>query len=241
MIFSYSVICVYICVWCVPKKSIKEFRNSSWYQSQFSETLIPSGHLLFRPSFIPAKSLWPSLNPTVSHSGHQSLFSEPREKTLSGRSNRRQKTFTADNFSSDGFFYTVRSAWRRSPIFPKAPEPENHPRAGHAQFFGRRLHLTRRRVRAREAFSGDAPPPPASPDADQPPYLPGSPIRALHVPLLGIFVSVSPPNSLSGEAPTTFSPLQSLHVPWEVFFYLSGGTTPRSEAVSLFRWCHAAI
>ena len=48
------------------KKSIKEFRNSSWYQSQFSETLIPSGHLLFRSSFIPAKSLWPSLNPTIS-------------------------------------------------------------------------------------------------------------------------------------------------------------------------------
>ncbi|RVW21525.1 Retrovirus-related Pol polyprotein from transposon RE2 [Vitis vinifera] len=79
----------------------------------------------------------------------------------------------------------------------------------------------RRRVRAREAFSGDAPPPPASSAADQHPYLPGSPIRALHVPLLGIFVSVSPPNSLSGEVPATFSPPQSLHVPWEVFFYLS--------------------
>ncbi|RVW62552.1 putative mitochondrial protein [Vitis vinifera] len=77
-------------------------------------------------------------------------------------------------------------------------------------FSGRRLHLTRRRVRAREAFSGDAPPPPASSAADQHPYLPGSPIRALHVPLLGIFVSVSPPNSLSGEVPATFSPPQSL-------------------------------
>ncbi|RVW33466.1 hypothetical protein CK203_096586 [Vitis vinifera] len=94
---------------------------------------------------------------------------------------------------------------------------------------------------AREDFSDDAPPSPASPDADQPPYLLGSPIRALHVLLLGIFVSVGPPNSLFGEAPTTFSPPQSLHMPWEVFFYLSGGTTPRSEAVSLFRWCHAAI
>ena len=30
LIFSYSVICLYICVWCVPKKSIKEFRNSSY-------------------------------------------------------------------------------------------------------------------------------------------------------------------------------------------------------------------
>ncbi|RVW96841.1 hypothetical protein CK203_026078 [Vitis vinifera] len=36
------------------------------------------------------------------------------------------------------------------------------------------------------------------------------------------------------EVPATFSPPQSLHVPWEVFFYLSGGTTSRSEVVSLF-------
>ena len=92
--------------------SIKEFRYSSWYQSQFSETLIPSGRLLFRSSFIPAKSLWPSLSLAISHSGHQSLFSESRENTLSGRSNRRQKTFTSGNFSgelsgelfSNGFF-----------------------------------------------------------------------------------------------------------------------------------------
>ncbi|RVW32397.1 Retrovirus-related Pol polyprotein from transposon TNT 1-94 [Vitis vinifera] len=111
-----------------------------------------------------------------------------------------------------------------------APAPKEDPRAGHAPFSGRRLHLTRRRVRAREAFSGDAPPPPASPAADQHPYLPGSPIRALHVPLLGIFVSVSPPNSLSGEVPATFSPPQSLHVPWEVFFYLSGGSLGSQEA-----------
>ncbi|RVW99536.1 DEAD-box ATP-dependent RNA helicase 32 [Vitis vinifera] len=127
------------------------------------------------------------------------------------------------------------------PTFVKAPASKEDPRAIHAPFSGRRLHLTRWRVRGREEFSGDAHPPPTSLDADQPPYIPGSPIRALHVPLLGIFVSVGPPNSLSGEAPATFSPPQSLHVPWEVFFYLSGGTTLRSEAVSLFRWCHAAI
>ena len=88
--------------------SIKEFRNSSWYQSQFSETLIPSGHLLFRPSFIPAKSLWPSLNPIISLSGHLSFRpSLPvinSGKRLSGRSNRRQKTFTAGDFSGDVFF-----------------------------------------------------------------------------------------------------------------------------------------
>ena len=60
---------------CTDSLSIKEFRNSSWYQSQFSETLIPSGHLLFRPSFIPAKPLWSSLNPTISLSGHLSFRS----------------------------------------------------------------------------------------------------------------------------------------------------------------------
>ena len=54
-----------MCMVCTDNLSIKEFRNSSWYQSQFSETLIPSGHLLFRPSLIPAKSLWPYLNPII--------------------------------------------------------------------------------------------------------------------------------------------------------------------------------
>ena len=43
--------------------------------------------------------------------------------------------------------HTRRSAWRRSPTFVKAPAPKEHPRAGHAPFSGRRLHLTRRRVR----------------------------------------------------------------------------------------------
>ncbi|RVW40619.1 hypothetical protein CK203_079174 [Vitis vinifera] len=41
---------------------------------------------------------------------------------------------------------------------------------------------------AREPLSGDALPPPGSPDADQPPFLPVSAIRALHVPLLGVLL-----------------------------------------------------
>ena len=82
--------------------SIKEFRNSSWYQSQFSETLIPSGHLLFRPSLIPAKSLWPYLNPIISLS--LSLIPVISPCSLSGQSNRRQKTLTAGDFSGDVFF-----------------------------------------------------------------------------------------------------------------------------------------
>ncbi|RVW31838.1 putative ribonuclease H protein [Vitis vinifera] len=108
---------------------------------------------LSQPSFIPAKSLWPSLNPTISLSGHLSfrpsvpvlrakgenlILSSFPVSSIPGndfpvRSNRRQKTFTAGEFSSKLFrrrlFPTLRSAWRRSPIFPKSPEPENHPRA----------------------------------------------------------------------------------------------------------------
>ncbi|RVW98461.1 Retrovirus-related Pol polyprotein from transposon TNT 1-94 [Vitis vinifera] len=178
---------------------------------------------------------------TVFHSGPLIFF-----PNHSGQPHRRRISTTPATFSGelsgelpgelpgDVFSdtdHTKRSAWRRSPTSSKASEPENPPRADHAHFSGRRLNLTRRRVRARETFSGHAPPPPASPDADQHPYLPGSPIRALHVPLLGIFVSVSPPNSLSGKVPATFSPPQSLHVPWEVFFYPSGGAMPQSEAV----------
>ena len=42
-------------------------------RASFSESLIPSGRLLFRPSFIPATPLWPSLNPAISLSGHHSF------------------------------------------------------------------------------------------------------------------------------------------------------------------------
>ena len=184
---------------------------------------------------------------TVFHSGHL-----PHLPILSGHSDRRQKLLTAGEFSGEFSGELSGDVFFRHRPYQKERLEEIYnfcEGTGTKRASTRRPRATFRPAaashaparEAREAFSGDAPPPPASPDADQPPYLPGSPIRALHVPLLGIFVSVGPPNSLSGEAPTTFSPLQSLHVPWEVFFYLSGGTTPRSEAVSLFRWCHAAI
>ncbi|RVW76332.1 Retrovirus-related Pol polyprotein from transposon RE2 [Vitis vinifera] len=115
------------------------------------------------------------------------------------------------------------------PLLQKASEPENPPRAGHAHFSGRRLNLTRRRVRARETFSGDAPLSPASPDADQHPtylVLPSEPCTYL-------FWGFLSPSALQTAFPAKFrllsSPPQSLHVPWEVFFYPSGGTTSRSE------------
>ncbi|RVW52696.1 Retrovirus-related Pol polyprotein from transposon RE1 [Vitis vinifera] len=57
-----------------------------------------------------------------------------------------------------------------------------------SQSTGTRNPSTRRRVRAREPLSGDALPPPGSPDADQPPFLPVCAIRALHVPLLGVLL-----------------------------------------------------
>ncbi|RVW53002.1 Retrovirus-related Pol polyprotein from transposon RE1 [Vitis vinifera] len=101
-------------------------------------------------------------------------------------------------------------------------------RAGHAHFYGRRLNLTRRRVRAREAFQATRLLlQPRLPPTSIPTYLvlPSEPCTYL----FGIFVSVSPPKQPSGEVPATFSPPQSLHVPWEVFFYLSGEKLVGSE------------
>ena len=87
---------------------------------------------------------------TVFHSGHL-----PHLPILSGQSDSRQKPLTvgelfrrtsrAKSFSDTD--HTKRSAWRRSPTFVKAPAPKDHPRAGHEQFFDRRLHLTHRCVR----------------------------------------------------------------------------------------------
>ena len=125
----------------------------------------------------------------------------------------------------------------RSPTFVKAPEPKDHPRAIFRP-------ATESHAPAREDFSGDAPPPPASPDADQPPYIPGSPIRALHVPLLGIFVSVSlqtifpakfqllfllpNPCTCLGKCSSTFLVVPRRDLRPSPFF---GGATPQSEAV----------
>ncbi|RVW26667.1 Transposon Ty3-I Gag-Pol polyprotein [Vitis vinifera] len=109
---------------------------------------------------------------------------------------------------------------------------------------GARKPSTRQRVRARETFSGDAPPPPASPDADKHPYLPGSPIRALHVPLLGflspsalqtafpakfrlLFLHPNPCTCL-GKCSSTLLVVPRRDLRPSPFF---GGATPQSEAV----------
>ncbi|RVW92032.1 hypothetical protein CK203_037103 [Vitis vinifera] len=141
---------------------------------------VAAGFASGRPSFIPAKSLWPSLIPAISPCSQSqgrkpNSFQFPRVINSGKRLSRsvesssenihRQRLFRR-TFPATSFSCTARSACRRPPIFPKAPEPENHPRAGHARFSGQRLHLTRRRVRAREPLSGDTLPSPASPDAD---------------------------------------------------------------------------
>ncbi|RVW92470.1 Retrovirus-related Pol polyprotein from transposon TNT 1-94 [Vitis vinifera] len=184
------VIGVYICVWCVPNKSIKEFRNSSWYQSQFSETLISSGQISL----------------AISHSGHQSLFSESKGENAFRSSNRRQKnihrrqlfrrTFPA-NFPAT-VFSTPQGAPGGDLQFVPKHRNQKPIHAPPRAFFRPATASHAPRVRAREPLSGDALPPPGSPDADQPPFLPVLPIRALHVPLLGFFCFRGPFDQFSG-------------------------------------------
>ena len=45
------------------------------------------------------------------------------------------------------------------------------------------------------------------------------------MPLLGFFCLRGPSDQFFRRPLAIFSQLQSLHVPWEVFFYLSGGAT----------------
>ncbi|RVW39074.1 hypothetical protein CK203_084127 [Vitis vinifera] len=116
-----------------------------------------SGHLSIRPSL--SGSLIPVISPCSQSQG--------RKRFPVGRIVVRKHSPSA-NFSGD-FFSTPQGAPGGDLQFPKAPEPETI-HARHARFSGRRLHLTRRRVRAREPLSGDALPPPGSPDADQPPF-----------------------------------------------------------------------
>ncbi|RVX15741.1 hypothetical protein CK203_005486 [Vitis vinifera] len=163
------------------------------HSGQISLAISQSDHLSLSLSLIPVIS-------PCSQSQGRKRFPDSR---IVVRKHSPPATFPA-NFPATVFFYTARSAWRRSPICPKAPEPETHPRAAHARFSGRRLHLTRRRVRAREPLSGDALPPPGSPDADQPPFLPVCAIRALHVPLLGFFCFRGPSDQIFRRPPAIF-------------------------------------
>nr|CAN64661.1 hypothetical protein VITISV_034785 [Vitis vinifera] len=144
-------------------------------KSQFSETLIPSGHLLFRPSFIPAKSLWPSLNPTISLSGHLSFRSSVPVLRAKG-----ENAFQSVKSSSQNIHR--RQLFRRQFFLHRKERLEEI--SNFSQSTGAKKP-SKRRPRAffrpaREPLSSDALPPPGSPDADQPPFLPVSSIRALH-------------------------------------------------------------
>ncbi|RVW78878.1 hypothetical protein CK203_043126 [Vitis vinifera] len=151
-------------------------------------------YLTTRPSLIPAKSLWPYLNPIISlsHSGHQSLFSEPREKTLS-ISRIVVRKHSPPQFSGELFRRTFRRRFFSTPQGAPGGDLQFVPKhrnqkpihAPPTRVFPPATASHGRRVRAREPLSGDALPPPGSPDADQPPFLPVCAIRALHVPLLG--------------------------------------------------------
>ncbi|RVW30563.1 Retrovirus-related Pol polyprotein from transposon TNT 1-94 [Vitis vinifera] len=192
----------------LPEDHIQEFRNSSWYQSQFSETLIPSGHLLFRPSLIPAKSLWPYLNPIISLSLSLSFRSSVPVLRAKGENAFRSVESSSENTHRRQLFRrTFRRRFFSTPqgapggdlqFVPKRQKPTT-------RFSGRRLHLTRRRVRAREPLSGDALPPPGSPDADQPPFLPVFPARALGSVLLP-FRSMTKYGMASSQVSSVTSP-----------------------------------
>ena len=193
-------------------KLIKEFRNSSWYQSQVSETLIPSGHLLFRPSLIPAKSFWPYLNPIIS----LSLSLIPAISPCSQSQGRKHfpvsrivvrkhsppATFPANfsgELSGDGFFSTPQGAPGGDLQFvPKHRNQKPIHAPSTRAFSGRRLQLTRRRVRVREPLSSDALPPPSSSDADQPPFLPVLSSEPCTCLFWGSFASVGTSISFSG-------------------------------------------
>ncbi|RVW50746.1 Retrovirus-related Pol polyprotein from transposon RE1 [Vitis vinifera] len=134
------------------------------HSGQVSPAISLSGHLSFQPSVPILKTKEENL--ILSSFPVSSILETTFRSVKWSSENIHRRRLFRRTFPVMSFSHTARSAWRRSPIFPKAPKPENHPRAAMRVFSGRRLHLMRRRVRAREPLSGDALPPPASPDAD---------------------------------------------------------------------------
>ena len=103
---------------------------------------------------------------TVFHSGHL-----PQTPKLSGRSNRRQKTFTDGDFSGELFrrrlFPTPQGAPGEDLQFLPKHRSQKATHAPATRVFPAGDCISHAaRVRAREPLSGDALPPPASPDAD---------------------------------------------------------------------------
>ncbi|RVX03474.1 hypothetical protein CK203_027950 [Vitis vinifera] len=148
-----------------------------------------------------------------------------RSVESSSENTHRRQNFPANfsgELSGDGFFLHRKERLEEIFNLSQSTGTRNPSTRRPRAFSVRRLHLTRRRVRAREPLSGDALPPPGSPDAD-PATLPTclcnpSPASAS----FGFFCFRGPSDQIFRRPPAIFSQLQSLHVPWEVFFYLSG-------------------
>ncbi|RVW45860.1 hypothetical protein CK203_101141 [Vitis vinifera] len=130
-------------------------------------------HHSFRPNLSGHISIRSSLSLSLSFRSSVPVLRAKGENAFR-QSNRRQKTLTAGNFSGelsgDGFFLHRKERLEEISNLSQSTGTRNPSTRRHARFSGRRLHLTRRRVRAREPLSGDALPPPGSPDADQPPF-----------------------------------------------------------------------
>ncbi|KAL6316301.1 hypothetical protein AAG906_017934 [Vitis piasezkii] len=150
--------------------------------------------VLFRPSLIPPNPNLSAISLSLSLSFRSSVhILKAKEKTLSvGRiivENTHHRNFSA-NFSANfpaTFFLHRKERWRRSPICPKAPEPEPI----HAP--PTRFPAGDRISRARDSL-----------DADHPPFLPVCAIRALHVPLLGFFCFRGPSDQIFRRPPAIF-------------------------------------
>ncbi|RVW34145.1 hypothetical protein CK203_092836 [Vitis vinifera] len=149
------------------------------------------------PSFIPAKSLWPSLNPTISLWPSLIPVISPYSQSQGRKRFPVGRIVVRKHSPSATFPANFRRTFRRR--FFSTPQG---PPGGDLQFFPKHrsqktIHAPSTRIffrpatashaPAREPLSDDALPPLGSPDADQPPFLPVSAIRALHVPLLGFF------------------------------------------------------
>ncbi|RVW89138.1 Retrovirus-related Pol polyprotein from transposon RE1 [Vitis vinifera] len=149
---------------------------------------------------------------------HQSLLRAKGENAFrsveSSSENIHRGNFSA-NFRRR-FFLHRKERLEEISNFPKAPDQKTIHAPPRAFFPGDCISRP-----AREPLSGDALPPPGSPDADQPPFLPVLPSE----PCTCLFWGSFAPRALDQffrRPPAIFSQLQSLHVPWEVFFYLSG-------------------
>ncbi|RVX23597.1 Retrovirus-related Pol polyprotein from transposon TNT 1-94 [Vitis vinifera] len=157
--------------------------------------IIHSGQISLAISQSDHLSLWPSLIPVISPCSQ----SQGRKRFPVGRIVVRKHSPPAlSELFRRRFFLHRKERLEEISNFSQstgARKPSTRrPRA----FFGRRLHLTRRRVRAREPLSGDALPPPARLTPTSHPsylFLPSEPCTCL---FWGSFASAGPPISFSG-------------------------------------------